>query len=74
MFCVNLAHVRDLTSEFRLAGIDARYVYSGTPTAERKALISSFRAGQYPVLLNCGQEGIRVILSALAHLSFQQQF
>ena len=55
VFCVNLAHVRDLTQVFRKFGIDARYVYSGTPSTERKALISSFKAGQYPVLVNCGQ-------------------
>ncbi|GAW06115.1 P-loop containing nucleoside triphosphate hydrolase protein [Lentinula edodes] len=31
----------------------ARYVYSKTPIAERKALIASFKAGQFPVLVNC---------------------
>jgi hypothetical protein len=55
VFCVNLAHVRELTTVFRKFGIDARYVHSGTPSAERKALIASFKAGQYPVLVNCGQ-------------------
>jgi ATP-dependent helicase IRC3 len=55
VFCVNLAHVRELTSAFRGYGIDARYVYSGTPVAERKALISSFKEGLFPVLINCGQ-------------------
>ncbi len=54
MFCVNLAHVRDLTQAFRDAGVDARYVYSGTPAAERKALIAAFKAQGFPVLLNCG--------------------
>jgi len=34
---------RELTNAFRGFGIDARYVYSGTPVAERKALISSFK-------------------------------
>jgi len=55
VFCVNLAHVRELTSAFRGYGIDARYVYSGTPVAERKALISSFKEGVFPILINCGQ-------------------
>ncbi|KDQ63526.1 hypothetical protein JAAARDRAFT_120193 [Jaapia argillacea MUCL 33604] len=53
VFCVNLAHVRELTRTFRDAGIDARYLYSGTPAAERKALVDSFKAGQFPVLVNC---------------------
>ncbi|KAL6309906.1 P-loop containing nucleoside triphosphate hydrolase protein [Sparassis latifolia] len=53
VFCVNLAHVRHLTSAFRAAGIDARYVYSGTPAEERKALIASFKDGKFPVLVNC---------------------
>ncbi|KAJ3479603.1 hypothetical protein NLI96_g8938 [Meripilus lineatus] len=54
VFCVNLAHVRDLTNTFRAAGIDARYIYSGTPASERAALVSGFRQGQFPVLVNCG--------------------
>ncbi|OCH96088.1 P-loop containing nucleoside triphosphate hydrolase protein [Obba rivulosa] len=53
IFCVDLAHVRDLTGTFREYGIDARYVYSGTPAAERKALIAAFKAGHFPVLVNC---------------------
>jgi ATP-dependent helicase IRC3 len=55
VFCVNLAHVRDLTAAFRGAGVDARYVHAGTPAAERKSLLVDFQAGKFPVLLNCGQ-------------------
>ena len=55
VFCANLAHVRDLTSTFRTAGIDARYLHSGTPMAERKALIQTFKSGDFPVLVNCGK-------------------
>jgi len=55
VFCVNVAHVQALTHAFRNYGVDARYVYSKTPAAERRALVSSFKAGQFPVLLNCGQ-------------------
>ncbi len=54
MFCVNLAHVYQLTNTFRSAGIDARYVYSGTPASERAALVSAFKLGKFPVLVNCG--------------------
>lgn len=55
VFCVNLAHVRELTGAFRDAGVNAAYIYSGTPAAERKALITAFKAGEFPVLLNCGK-------------------
>ncbi|KAJ7596983.1 P-loop containing nucleoside triphosphate hydrolase protein [Mycena floridula] len=53
VFCVNIAHVEALTQTFRSYGIDARYLYSKTPVAERKTLVSSFRAGEFPVLINC---------------------
>lgn len=55
VFCVNVSHVEALTQMFRIYGIDARYLYSKTPIAERKALIESFKSGQFPVLINCGQ-------------------
>lgn len=54
VFCVNLSHVRNLTQTFRDAGIDARYVNSKTPAAERKLMIEGFKSGEYPVLVNCG--------------------
>ena len=54
VFCVNLSHVRDLTQTFRDAGIDARYVHSKTPAAERRSLVEGFKTGKYPVLVNCG--------------------
>lgn len=53
VFAVNVAHVRALTKTFQSAGIDARYLFSGTPTAERVAFIDAFKAGEFPVLLNC---------------------
>ncbi|TRM60209.1 P-loop containing nucleoside triphosphate hydrolase protein [Schizophyllum amplum] len=53
VFCVSIAHVESLTQTFRSYGIDARYVYSGTPAAERRALIAAFKAGEFPVLINC---------------------
>ena len=52
---MNLAHVRELTNMFRSAGVNAAYIHAGTPAAERKALITSFKAGEFPVLLNCGK-------------------
>ena len=43
-----------MTKKFRDAGVDARYVYSETPSLERKALITEFREGAFPILLNVG--------------------
>ncbi|KAA1471544.1 P-loop containing nucleoside triphosphate hydrolase protein, partial [Dentipellis sp. KUC8613] len=54
VFCVNIAHVRRLTAVFRSAGFDARYLYSGTPAAERHDLVNAFKKGKFPVLVNCG--------------------
>ncbi|OAX44240.1 P-loop containing nucleoside triphosphate hydrolase protein [Rhizopogon vinicolor AM-OR11-026] len=53
VFCVNLAHVRALTKAFQDFGIIAHYLHSGTPAAERHSLITAFKAGEYPVLVNC---------------------
>ncbi|KAG7099100.1 hypothetical protein E1B28_000974 [Marasmius oreades] len=53
VFCVNIAHVKALTQTFRGFGIDARYVSSKSPAIERKALVNSFRSGDFPVLINC---------------------
>ncbi|KAH9898317.1 P-loop containing nucleoside triphosphate hydrolase protein [Cubamyces lactineus] len=53
VFCVNLAHVAKLTAAFRAAGVDARYLHAKTPATERKAVIDAFKAGEYPVLVNC---------------------
>lgn len=54
VFAVNVAHVRALTKTFQLAGVDARYIYAATPTQERNTLIDGFKAGDFPVLINCG--------------------
>lgn len=53
VFCVNRTHVRRLTQTFRDVGIDAHYIHSGTPPQERQSLIADFKAGLYPVLVNC---------------------
>lgn len=54
IFAVNVAHVRELTQTFQSAGVDARYLYARTPIPERNALIDGFKAGEFPVLINCG--------------------
>ncbi|KXN90077.1 Putative mitochondrial ATP-dependent helicase irc3 [Leucoagaricus sp. SymC.cos] len=53
IFCVNIDHVRALTATFRRFGIDARAVDSLTNVVERKLLISQFKEGAFPVLVNC---------------------
>lgn len=54
VFCVDLAHVSSLTAMFRRFGYDARFVTGDTPRDVRQERIASFRAGKFPVLLNCG--------------------
>ncbi|KAK0718247.1 P-loop containing nucleoside triphosphate hydrolase protein [Lasiosphaeria miniovina] len=54
VFCVDLAHVASLTQSFRHYGVDARFVTGGTRTRERSACLDAFKAGEFPVLLNCG--------------------
>ncbi|KIM25467.1 hypothetical protein M408DRAFT_74291 [Serendipita vermifera MAFF 305830] len=53
VFCTNLAHVHDLTNEFRKRGVDARYIHSGTHARDRQQLLDDFRAGTFQVLVNC---------------------
>ncbi|CAK3973215.1 ATP-dependent helicase IRC3 [Lecanosticta acicola] len=53
-FCVDLAHVTNLTAMFRQHGIDARFITGDTPTKQREQRLDDFKAGGFPVLLNCG--------------------
>lgn len=54
VFCVDLAHVSDLTAAFRRHGIDARIVTGDTHKRIRSDRLDSFKSGEFPVLLNCG--------------------
>lgn len=54
VFCVDLAHVSDLTAKFREHGIDAQFVTGDTPKQVRSQMLDAFRNQEYPVLLNCG--------------------
>ncbi|KAI1876779.1 uncharacterized protein JN550_000851 [Neoarthrinium moseri] len=54
VFCVDLAHVAGLTQTFRKHGIDARFVTGDTPKVERSERLEAFKAGEFPVLVNCG--------------------
>ncbi|EPQ29959.1 uncharacterized protein PFL1_02631 [Pseudozyma flocculosa PF-1] len=53
VFAVNVQHVEDLTRTFCDAGIEARCLHGGTPMLERRQLLQDFRAGRFPVLVNC---------------------
>jgi len=52
-FCVDLAHVSSLTAMFRRFGYDAQFVTGDTPRDVRRERIDGFKAGKFPVLLNC---------------------
>ncbi|GAA5900458.1 hypothetical protein JCM8208_005368 [Rhodotorula glutinis] len=55
VFAVSVAHVLSLTNTFREEhGIDARFVYEGTKQKDREELYRAFKAGEFPVLINCG--------------------
>lgn len=54
VFCVDLAHVFDLTNKFREHGFDARFVTGDTPRVERGEILDAFKQGEFPVLVNCG--------------------
>lgn len=55
IFTVNILHMCRLANKFREAGIDARVIFSGTPSSERKVLLDEFRSSKFPVLVNCGE-------------------
>lgn len=54
IFCVDLEHVKDLTTTFRNNGVDARCVTGNTAKRARGELLDAFKAQEYPVLINCG--------------------
>jgi ATP-dependent helicase IRC3 len=54
IFCVDLAHVSDLTATFRRHGVDARFVTGDTAKKIRSERLDAFRKGDFPVLINCG--------------------
>ncbi|EGE09266.1 DEAD/DEAH box helicase [Trichophyton equinum CBS 127.97] len=54
VFCVDIAHVRDLTAKFREIGVDARYITGQTPKDVRAKELEAFRNYEFPVLVNCG--------------------
>ena len=54
VFCVDLAHVADLTATFQKHGIGAQYITGDTDKVERSTRLDAFKNGEFPVLINCG--------------------
>ncbi|GAA5954131.1 hypothetical protein JCM21900_002899 [Sporobolomyces salmonicolor] len=54
VFAVNISHIYSLANAFRERGIDARCVSQETKVGDRDELYAAFRAGEFPVLINCG--------------------
>ncbi|KAF8535630.1 P-loop containing nucleoside triphosphate hydrolase protein [Trichophaea hybrida] len=54
VFCVDIAHVNEITAKFRQYGVDAKPVTSHTTPEDRKQRLEEFRTGKFPVLVNCG--------------------
>ncbi|EPE08846.1 dead deah box helicase [Ophiostoma piceae UAMH 11346] len=54
VFCVDLAHVADLTATFKRHGIKAQYITGDTDKVERSNRLDAFKNGEFPVLINCG--------------------
>lgn len=54
VFCVDIAHVNDLTAHFRKFGIDARPITSNTILQDRRERLAAFKRGEFKVLVNCG--------------------
>lgn len=55
VFAVNVPAILSLTNTFRQAGVDARFIYERTPIVERREILAAFKAGEFPVLVNCGE-------------------
>ncbi|GAA5871199.1 hypothetical protein JCM1840_000140 [Sporobolomyces johnsonii] len=54
VFAVNISHIHSIANAFRERGIDARCVSQKTKPKDRDELYAAFRAGEFPVLVNCG--------------------
>ena len=54
VFCVDLAHVADLTATFRRHGIEAQFVTGDTPKQVRSERLDAFKNQEFPILVNCG--------------------
>eukprot|EP01111_Echinosteliopsis_oligospora_P017131 TRINITY_DN7324_c0_g1_i1.p1 TRINITY_DN7324_c0_g1~~TRINITY_DN7324_c0_g1_i1.p1 ORF type:complete len:512 (-),score=122.57 TRINITY_DN7324_c0_g1_i1:641-2176(-) len=53
-FAADVQHVLDMVATFEKCGIEAKYVTAETPSDIRAQIVSDFKAGNFPVLVNCG--------------------
>ncbi|KAG0136473.1 P-loop containing nucleoside triphosphate hydrolase protein [Tuber indicum] len=54
VFCVDISHVHSVMDKFRANGIDALEVTSRSPTQACRECLKEFKAGKFPVMVNCG--------------------
>lgn len=54
VFCVNVQHMQDLSTLFRMNDINAQYVSGETKPSERDRIVTDFKSGKVEVLFNCG--------------------
>jgi ATP-dependent helicase IRC3 len=54
IFCVDVAHIHDLTATFLRHGVEAKFVTGSTNSPDRHKILEGFKQREYPVLLNCG--------------------
>lgn len=66
IFAVNISHIYSIANAFREQGIDARCVSQEIKPKDRDALYAAFRAGEFPVLVNCG-----ILTEGSASISFR---
>ena len=53
VFCVNVAHARDVATRFREAGIRAAAVWGAMPKEERRTTLAQLSRGALEVVTNC---------------------
>ncbi|PVU88339.1 hypothetical protein BB559_005616 [Furculomyces boomerangus] len=52
-FAVNVDHVLKLEMAFKKCGVDARHILGTTNNIDRTVILSDFKKGNFPVLINC---------------------
>jgi superfamily II DNA or RNA helicase len=53
VFCVNVAHAKDVATVFRSAGVRAAVVWGAMPKDERRTTLAQLSSGEIEVVTNC---------------------
>jgi ATP-dependent helicase IRC3 len=53
VFCVDVAHAREVSDTFAAAGLRASAVWGEMPREERRAILAKFSSGEIDVVTNC---------------------